>query len=509
MRTAVFSALLALPLLAAGPSEKPQVKFTTSLGSFTLQLEPKAAPKTVANFMKYVHKGFYKGTTFHRVIPTFMIQGGGFTADMKKKAGDPPIANEGKEAMAAGLHNTRGTIAMARTNDPHSASSQFFINVKDNSMSLDPKPDGWGYCVFGSDSLRVVQRGREVRLPAQAGAVASARSSPRDTTRASRRGTMAGTCCAGASTPRRDRSYFLFTLGQDELKDVLFPIGHLAKPEVRAIAERHGLITSAKPESIEICFVPNGDYAQFVEKVAGAQPKGDVVSTDGEVLGTHDGIHRFTIGQRRGLPVPAQGEPMYVQRIEAETRKVVVGPADVIARQSFHLLRPRWVDGAAPVDRALQIRIRHRHLGTAGRVSIDGDGHVAVQLETPAKAVTPGRRNDVDFRNGAYLSWGQAYDGSSAAPVTSVRQWPDRVLLTGSAVMLRWVAGPKQPAQQPAAAPGASPLRSFSASLAAAFRRRSAAEAPANLRCFSTSFALTNIAKCAIHQAVIKNTINT
>ncbi|MBL0313332.1 MAG: peptidyl-prolyl cis-trans isomerase [Holophagaceae bacterium] len=150
MRTAVFSALLALPLLAAGPSEKPQVKFTTSLGSFTLQLEPKAAPKTVANFMKYVHKGFYKGTTFHRVIPTFMIQGGGFTADMKKKAGDPPIANEGKEAMAAGLHNTRGTIAMARTNDPHSASSQFFINVKDNSMSLDPKPDGWGYCVFGS-----------------------------------------------------------------------------------------------------------------------------------------------------------------------------------------------------------------------------------------------------------------------------------------------------------------------------------------------------------------------
>lgn len=150
MRTSVFTILLGLPLLAAGQPDKPQVKFTTNLGSFTLELEPKAAPKTVANFMKYVHKGFYKGTIFHRVISTFMIQGGGFTADLKKKAGDAPIGNEGKEAMAAGLHNTRGTIAMARTNDPHSATSQFFINVKDNSMSLDPKPGGWGYCVFGS-----------------------------------------------------------------------------------------------------------------------------------------------------------------------------------------------------------------------------------------------------------------------------------------------------------------------------------------------------------------------
>lgn len=149
MRSAVFSILLALPLLASDQLEKPRVKFTTNLGSFTLELEPKAAPKTVANFLKYVHKGFYKGTTFHRVIPTFMIQGGGFTADLKKKAGDEPVVNEAKVAMEAGLHNTRGTIAMARTNDPHSATSQFFINVKDNSTSLDPKPGGWGYCVFG------------------------------------------------------------------------------------------------------------------------------------------------------------------------------------------------------------------------------------------------------------------------------------------------------------------------------------------------------------------------
>lgn len=149
MRSTMLAILLALPLFAAGQPEKPRVRFTTTLGSFTVELEPKAAPKTVANFLKYVHSGFYKGTTFHRVIATFMIQGGGFTSDLKKKAGDPPIVNEAKAAMEAGLHNTRGTIAMARTNDPHSATSQFFINVKDNSMSLDPKPNDWGYCVFG------------------------------------------------------------------------------------------------------------------------------------------------------------------------------------------------------------------------------------------------------------------------------------------------------------------------------------------------------------------------
>ncbi len=158
MRVALLSLLLALPLAAGSTpvktplktSAKPQVKFTTNLGAFTLELEPQAAPKTVANFMNYVHKGFYKGTTFHRVISSFMIQGGAFSADMKEKSGDAPIANEAKVAIDAGLHNTRGTIAMARTNDPNSASSQFFINVEDNSSKLDaPRPDGWGYCVFG------------------------------------------------------------------------------------------------------------------------------------------------------------------------------------------------------------------------------------------------------------------------------------------------------------------------------------------------------------------------
>lgn len=187
----------------------------------------------------------------------------------------------------------------------------------------------------------------------------------------------------------KDQSYFLFTLGQDELKDLLFPVGELTKAQVRAIAERYGLPTSSKPESMEICFVPDGDYARFVEKVAGPQPKGEIVTAAGAVLGEHEGIHRYTIGQRRGLNV-AHGEPLYVQRIESDARRVVVGPASEAERASFHLLRPHWVDGA-PVDRDVLIRIRHRHQGAAGRVKLELNGHYKVQLDAPARAVTPGQ----------------------------------------------------------------------------------------------------------------------
>lgn len=187
----------------------------------------------------------------------------------------------------------------------------------------------------------------------------------------------------------KDQSYFLFTLGQDELKDVMFPVGHLKKPEVRAIAERHGLITTNKPDSMEICFVPDGDYARFVEKVAGAQPKGEIVTADGEVIGTHDGIHKFTIGQRKGIAVP-HSEKLYVQKLEAANNRVVVGPASETERASFHLLRPHWVDGA-PLEKQVTIRIRHRHQGATGRVKLEANGHFKVFLDSPARAVTPGQ----------------------------------------------------------------------------------------------------------------------
>ena len=132
------------------------IKMTTNLGTITLELDHEKAPVSAANFEQYVKDGFYDGTIFHRVISNFMIQGGGMEPGMKEKPTRDPIENE----AANGLSNDRGTIAMARTMDPHSASSQFFINVQDNGFLNYPGQDGWGYCVFGRvvDGMDVVDQ---------------------------------------------------------------------------------------------------------------------------------------------------------------------------------------------------------------------------------------------------------------------------------------------------------------------------------------------------------------
>jgi peptidyl-prolyl cis-trans isomerase B (cyclophilin B) len=121
------------------------ILLTTNHGQITLELDADKAPKTVENFLSYVNSGHYDGTIFHRVIDGFMIQGGGFTPDMRQKPTEDPVENEANN----GLTNDRYTIAMARTSDPHSASAQFFINVSDNDFLNYPGSDGWGYCVFG------------------------------------------------------------------------------------------------------------------------------------------------------------------------------------------------------------------------------------------------------------------------------------------------------------------------------------------------------------------------
>jgi peptidyl-prolyl cis-trans isomerase A (cyclophilin A) len=129
----------------AAQTPAPRVAFDTSEGKIVVELAPQAAPKTVDNFLSYVKSGHYDGTVFHRVIPGFMIQGGGFTADMKEKATRGTIPLESRN----GLKNERGTLAMARRGDPDSASAQFFINLVDNAGLDYPKPDGNGYAVFG------------------------------------------------------------------------------------------------------------------------------------------------------------------------------------------------------------------------------------------------------------------------------------------------------------------------------------------------------------------------
>jgi len=146
----------------ANAAEMPRVRLLTSMGEIVLALDADKAPKTVDNFLGYVKKGFYDGTIFHRVIDDFMIQGGGFNRDFDKKMTRPPISNEADN----GLKNDRGTIAMARTGDPHSATAQFFINVKDNpNLNHTAKSQrGWGYAVFGRvvEGMDVVDRIRVV-----------------------------------------------------------------------------------------------------------------------------------------------------------------------------------------------------------------------------------------------------------------------------------------------------------------------------------------------------------
>ncbi len=153
----ILLAFLGLFFTGAAQAADPEVVIKTSLGSITVQLDPEHAPKTVANFLRYVDKKAYDGTIFHRVIPGFMVQGGGFKPDMSEISYDAPVVNE---ASTSGLKNLRGTISMARTNDPDSATAQFFLNLVDNSM-LDPNDQNpAGYAVFGKivDGLGVIDK---------------------------------------------------------------------------------------------------------------------------------------------------------------------------------------------------------------------------------------------------------------------------------------------------------------------------------------------------------------
>lgn len=142
---AISFATLGLVASTAQAADAPRVKFETTLGNFTLELNAEKAPKSVANFLKYVEDKHYDGTIFHRVIPGFMAQGGGFNKDMQQKSTRTAVENEAKN----GLRNVPGSVAMARTSDPHSATSQFFVNFSDNGFLNAPGQDGWGYAVFG------------------------------------------------------------------------------------------------------------------------------------------------------------------------------------------------------------------------------------------------------------------------------------------------------------------------------------------------------------------------
>jgi tRNA-uridine 2-sulfurtransferase len=206
----------------------------------------------------------------------------------------------------------------------------------------------------------------------------------------------------------KDQTYFLFGLTQEQLAHTLFPLGRLTKPQVRAVAREHGLALAEKPDSQEICFIPGGDYKQFLtaylEEQGRAMPEsaGELVASDGSVIGRHDGIHNFTVGQRKGLGV-ASSSPLYVLQIDPASHRVTVGADAELATRELRANRVNWISiPALTGPMRVQIKIRHRHepawatlkpAPAAGAAAIPDSAHTSVLaiFDEPQRAVTPGQ----------------------------------------------------------------------------------------------------------------------
>jgi tRNA-specific 2-thiouridylase len=194
----------------------------------------------------------------------------------------------------------------------------------------------------------------------------------------------------------KDQSYFLFGLTQDQLSRTLFPLGNMTKLDVRNLAHQHGLALADKPDSQEICFVPGGDYKRFIDAYLAEQGEelpdtsGELVTTSGEVIGNHAGIHNFTVGQRKGLGV-ATGSPLYVIGIRGDQRQVIVGADDNLRSRTLRAHRLNWI-ASESLDRPIRVqaKIRHRHEPAEAEVRIDGDQAV-VTFDEAQRAITPGQ----------------------------------------------------------------------------------------------------------------------
>ncbi|HUK25301.1 MAG TPA: tRNA 2-thiouridine(34) synthase MnmA [Terriglobales bacterium] len=195
----------------------------------------------------------------------------------------------------------------------------------------------------------------------------------------------------------KDQTYFLFGLTQEQLCRTLFPLGDLTKPEVRELARRYGLALAEKPDSQEICFVPGGDYKNFLDAYLAEQgaalpdTAGELITTDGRVIGEHAGIHNFTVGQRKGLGV-ATGSPLYVIQINGEQRQVVVGAQEELYSPSLLVHRANLIAVADLSEpRRVTVKIRHRHEPAPAVIESCGDGQILATFDQPQRAITPGQ----------------------------------------------------------------------------------------------------------------------
>lgn len=190
--------------------------------------------------------------------------------------------------------------------------------------------------------------------------------------------------------PAKDQSYFLFTLSQEQLQQVIFPVGELEKSGVRKLASEYALPVAQKHESQEICFIPDNDYVKFLEAHGVAQKAGEIVTGDGTVIGHHSGLHRYTIGQRKGLGV-AWKHPLHVRTIDTEKNQVVVGDRDELAISTLTAARATWCITPAVTEFRAACRIRYRHEPAPCRVVIQGDSRFTVYFDNPQSAVAPGQ----------------------------------------------------------------------------------------------------------------------
>jgi tRNA-uridine 2-sulfurtransferase len=190
----------------------------------------------------------------------------------------------------------------------------------------------------------------------------------------------------------KDQSYFLFSLSQRQLAQAAFPVGTLDKDAVREHARRLELTVAEKKDSYEICFVPDGDYAAFVAKHApGTLAGGVITDQDGRVVGRHEGTHRFTIGQRKGLGLSAP-IPLYVVDIDADQRRVVVGPREALERTELTASRVNWIAGVPPASSTrAEVQIRHRHAAAPATVLPLDHNRARVVFDHPQAAITPGQ----------------------------------------------------------------------------------------------------------------------
>ncbi len=196
----------------------------------------------------------------------------------------------------------------------------------------------------------------------------------------------------------KDQSYFLWELTQEQLSRAMFPLGEMSKPEVREVARASSLAVAEKKESQEICFVPDGDYAGFIDRFLAAEDsedrlpgQGQIVSAGGEVMGQHEGIHHYTIGQRRGLGI-AHERPLYVINIDAPNNRVVVGPQEELLSCEFIAAGVNWIafDPPAAAVRA-EVRVRYRHVPEPATITPMGGDRVRVVFDEPQRAITPGQ----------------------------------------------------------------------------------------------------------------------